>query len=379
MMYDWLVVGAGFTGAVLAERIATVLDKRVLVIDRRPHVGGNAYDEIDAHGVLVHRYGPHIFHTNAPRIVDYLSQFTQWTPYQHRVRGLVGEQFVPIPFNFTSIEAVFGPGPAASLCRRLADAFGAGSRVPVLKLRESTDPEIRRVADVIYEQVFLHYTIKQWGMDPTELDASVSARVPVQLSRDDRYFQDSFQAMPAEGYTALFRRLLSHPKIEVRLNTGYADIAATEPFDRMVYTGSIDEFFDHVHGPLPYRSLRFELRSQEGEGLVQPCAVLNYPTPADVHPFTRVTEFRHLTGQEGVAASTVAVEFPEPFKAGVNEPYYPVPRPENRALFQRYAELAGALKTVVFAGRLADYSYFNMDQAVGRGLAAFEKQVAIHA
>ena len=378
-MYDWLVVGAGFTGAVLAERIARVLDKRVLLIDRRPHIGGNAYDEIDLHGVLIYRYGPHIFHTNAPRIVDYLSQFTEWNVYEHRVRGLVGDRFVPIPFNFTSIETIFGTEWGGSLCKSLADSFGQGSRIPVLKLRESPDREIRQVADLIYEKVFLHYTLKQWGMEPTELDPSVSGRVPVQLSRDDRYFQDLFQAMPGKGYSALFDRMLSHPKIDIRLNTDYSAVSSTEAFDRMVFTGPIDEFFDYVHGRLPYRSSRFEFRTTEGEALVQPCGVLNYPTPPDIHPFTRTTEFRHLTGQSGVTASTVAIEYSEPFEAGVNEPNYPVPRPENRALFQRYAKLASTLPTVIFAGRLADYSYLNMDQAVGRGLAVFEKQVVTRA
>lgn len=374
-MYRWLVVGAGFTGAVLAERIASILEERVLLIDRRWHIAGNAHDHLDAHGVLVHRHGPHIFHTNAPRVVEYLSQFTTWRPYEHRVLAWVDEQLVPMPFNFTSMEMMFGRTEGARLNRLLADEYGSEVKVPILKMIGSANQQIRAVADRIYEKLFLHYTTKQWGLGPADLDLSVSSRVPVHLSRDDRYFQDAFQRMPADGYTRLFERMVDHPLIDILLGTEFSDLAATETFDRVVFTGPIDEFFDHVHGPLPYRSLRFELTTRSGDALAQECAVYNYPTPASVHPFTRVTEFRHLTGQSGVGATTLATEYPQAYEPGSNEPYYPIPREANRQIFRRYQGEADKLRSVVFAGRLADYSYYNIDQAVGRALATFEKQL----
>ena len=374
-MHRWLVVGAGFTGAVLAERIASVLGERVLLIDRRRHIGGNAHDYLDAHGVLVHRYGPHIFHTNAPRVVEYLSQFTTWRPYEHRTLAWVDDRLVPMPFNFTSTEIAFGRTEGARLNKLLADEYGTEVKVPILKMAASPNRQIRAVADRIYEKVFLHYTTKQWGLAPSELDPSVSARVPVHLSRDDRYFQDAFQKMPTHGYTRLFERMLDHPLIDIRLGTEFSEIATTEAFYRVMFTGPIDEFFDHMHRPLPYRSLRFEFTTVPGDVLAQECGVYNFPTPATVHPFTRVTEFRHLTGQTDVGATTLATEFPQAYEPGANEPYYPIPREENRQIFRRYQAEADGLRTVLFAGRLADYSYYNMDQAVGHALAVFEKQL----
>ncbi len=371
----FLVVGAGFAGASLAERIATQLGQRVLLVDRRDHIGGNAYDYFDDSGILVHRYGPHIFHTNAPRVAEYLSQFTAWRPYEHRVLGWVDGQFVPLPFNLTSMERIFGPREGARLNKLLADEFGTGVKVPILKMRESSSCDVRRVADVIYEKIFLHYNIKQWGLRPEELDASVSARVPVHLSHDDRYFQDSFQSLPAEGYTRLFERMLDHRLIEVRLGVRYQDIAEAERFDRLIYTGPIDEFFDYRHGRLPYRSLRFEMRSTQSDELVQRVAQENYPTPAVEHAYTRITEFRHMTGQNGVSATTRAYEYSVPYQPGNNEPYYPIPREENRTIYRKYEAEAENLKSVTFVGRLADYRYYNMDQAVGRALAVFEKQI----
>lgn len=376
MKYDFLIVGAGFTGAVLAERIASALDKRVLLIDRRPQIGGNAYDRLDADGVLVHLYGPHIFHTNAPRVADYLSRFTAWRPYEHRVRGLYEDRFVPLPINYTSLEMIFGEKEGGRLARLLAEAHGDGASVPILKLRDSEHAEIRRLAEFIYETFFLHYTSKQWDLTPEQLDASVSARVPVRLSRDDRYFLDSFQNMPAGGYTALFERMLAHPNIEIRLETALADIENAERFDRIIYTGPIDAFFDYALGALPYRSLRFDFTRNAGAGLVQASPVENYPTPRERHPYTRSTEFRHLTGQADVAHSTQVFEYPEAYAPGVNEPYYPIPREENRALYRRYAEKAARLGTVLFAGRLGDYQYYNMDQAVARALTLFEREIA---
>ncbi|MFT3722173.1 MAG: UDP-galactopyranose mutase [Hyphomonadaceae bacterium] len=373
--FDWLIVGAGFTGATLAERIASQLEKRVLLVDRRDHVGGNAYDSLDAQGVLIHPYGPHIFHTNSKRIFEYLSRFTSWRFYEHRVRGLVDDQFVPLPFNLTSVDMVFGRQEGTRLTKLLTDEFGLGNKVPILKMRESSSRDIRRIADLIYEKVFLHYTVKQWGLRPDELDPSVSGRVPIRLSEDDRYFEDTYQFMPADGYSTIFARMLSHPLIEVRTETSFKDIVASESFDRIVFTGPIDEFFDFRHGPLPYRSIRFDNRTVASEDLVQASAVENYPTPASEHAFTRSTEYRFLTGQSGIGFTTQTFEFPEPYILGKNEPYYPVPREDNRALFHKYRTDADKLETVVFAGRLADYSYYNMDQAVGAALACFEKRV----
>jgi UDP-galactopyranose mutase len=373
-MRRFLVVGAGFTGATIAERIASQLGRRVLVIDRRDHTGGNAYDHHDEHGVLVHRYGPHIFHTNSPRIVEYLSQFAEWRPYEHRVTGWVDGQFVPLPFNLTSMEMVFGQ-QAPHLNECLIGEFGAESKVPILKMRESSSQETRQIADLVYEKVFLHYTVKQWGVRPEDLDASVSARVPVHLSRDDRYFQDRFQIMPRDGYAALFARMLDHPLIEVQTGASFGEIDGSEEFERIIYTGPIDEFFGYEHGALPYRSIRFEFISRPSDKPVQGSAVENYPTPAAMHPYTRSTEFRWLTGQDDVDFTTQVFEYPEDYRPGVNEPYYPVPREENRGVFRKYEVMAARRSDVIFAGRLADYSYYNMDQAVARALSCFEKQI----
>jgi UDP-galactopyranose mutase len=371
----YLIVGAGFTGSVLAERIASQLGEPVVLIDRRTHIGGNAYDHHDEHGVLIHRYGPHIFHTNAPRVVEYLSQFTDWQPYEHRVRGLVDGQFVPLPFNFASMELVFGKTEGARLNKLLTDRFGSEVKVPVLKMREDSSADIRRVADFIYEKVFYHYTMKQWGMRLEELHQSVAARVPVHLSWDERYFQDSFQKMPVHGFTPMFARMLDHPLIEVRPGVSFKEVEAAESFDRVIFTGPIDEFFDYRHGPLPYRSIRFDNRTTASATPIQSTTVENYPTPASEHPYTRSTEYRLLTGQTDLAYTTCAYEYPEAYRPGDNEPYYPIPREDNRAVFRRYQADAAKLSSVVFAGRLADYNYYNMDQAVGRALSCFEKEI----
>jgi len=373
--FDVLVCGAGFTGAVIAERLANVLGKRVLLIDRRSHLGGNAYDCFDAAGVLIHQYGPHIFHTNSERIVQYLSQFTNWTPYQHRVRGFVDDQFIPLPVNLSSLELMLGLVEGRRAAKLLTDEFGLEVKVPILKMRQSHSSEVRRLADFIYEKVFLHYTLKQWGLRPDQLDAAVSARVPVHLSRDDRYFQDSFQKMPSDGYTPMFERMVANPLIELRLGISYAAAIQSARVGHVVFTGPIDEFFDNLHGPLPYRSIRFEFVTSQSEGLTQSVGTENYPTAASQHPYTRSTEFRFLTGQMGVNATTQAFEYPEAFDQGINEPYYPIPREENQAQYRKYAEEARSLKTVFFAGRLADYQYYNMDQAVGRALTCFEREL----
>jgi UDP-galactopyranose mutase len=375
MAYDVMVCGAGFTGAVIAERLAAGLNKRVLLVDRRRHIGGNAYDHHDEAGVLIHRYGPHIFHTNSDRIARYLSQFTSWLPYEHRVRGWVDGQFIPLPINMTALEMMFGEQRGRSIVKLLSDEFGVEVKVPILRMRESQSHDVRMVADLIYEKVFLHYTLKQWGLRPDQLDPAVSARVPIHLSRDDRYFQDQFQNMPADGYTSLFRKMLDHPLIDVRTDTSFETAIAEEKVGLVVFTGPIDEFFDTRHGSLPYRSLRFELKTTSSPDLIQGVGTENYPTPASEHPYTRSTEFRFLTGQKDVGNTTRTFEYPEPYAPGLNEPYYPIPREENRTLYKKYGDEARRLKTVVFAGRLADYQYYNMDQAVGRALACFEREL----
>ncbi|MCS7194988.1 MAG: UDP-galactopyranose mutase, partial [Meiothermus sp.] len=299
MKVDWLVVGAGFTGAVLAERIASQLDQKVLVVDRRDHIGGNAYDYYDEHGVLVHKYGPHIFHTNSRKVWNYLSQFTEWRPYYHRVLASVEGRLVPVPFNLNSLYALFPPRYAERLEEKLIYTYGFGVKIPILKMREAEDSDLRFLADYIYKNIFYGYTLKQWELKPEELDPSVTGRVPVYISRDDRYFQDTYQAMPKHGYTTMFANILRHKNIKVLLNTDYREVVEDIKYARMVYTGPIDAFFDYMHGKLPYRSLRFDFMYEEIEQF-QPVGQVNYPNE---HSFTRLTEFKHLTGQKHVGTT----------------------------------------------------------------------------
>ncbi len=345
----------------MAER-AAACGLAVVVVDGRPHIGGNAADFRDRDGVLIHRYGPHIFHTNAAKVSDYLSRFTTWRPYEHRVLARVGEQFVPVPINRTTLNRLYG--------LELADDDGAQRFLdsvaePRERLYSSEDAVVSRVGRDLYERLFRGYTVKQWGLDPSQLDASVCARIPVRTSDDDRYFTDNFQQMPADGYTALFERMLDHPRIEVRTATAFADVAASLRFRHLVWTGPIDAYFAYRLGRLPYRSLefRFETHPTAPGKLLQPVAQLNFPA-LDV-PYTRVTEFRHLTGEDG-PCSTLAYEYPR----ADGDPYYPVPRAENRALYERYRTLAAAEPDVTFVGRLARYQYLNMDQVVAQALLA---------
>ena len=369
MEFDWLIVGAGFTGAVIAERLASQLNQKVLIIDRRNHIGGNAFDYYDEHGVLVHKYGPHIFHTNSNAIWTYLNQFTSWRPYYHHVKASVEGQFVPVPFNLNSLNAIYPSSIAGPLENRLIDKFGFGAKVPILKLLEEDQPDLKALAKYVSRYVFENYTEKQWGLRPEELDASVTGRVPIYISRDDRYFQDKYQALPKFGYTKLFENLLHHPNISILLQTDYKSVKSAIKCNRLVFTGPIDEYFDHTFGALPYRSLRFELEYMP-ESQVQEVGTLNYPND---HLFTRTTEFKHLTGQR-TAGTTVVSEYPEAHVWGVNDPYYPIPQDANRARYQQYFQLASDQPNqVIFAGRLADYKYYNMDQAVGRALKVFSE------
>ena len=363
--YDTLVVGAGFAGAVLAERLAAGLGERVLVIDRRDHIAGNAYDYVDEHGVLCHRYGPHIFHTQSEKVWSYLSRFTGWRPYEHRVLAEVDGQLLPFPINRTTINGLYGLDLRTDA--EVASFYASRAR-PRRFIANSEDAVVSRVGRDLYETFFRGYTRKQWGLDPAELSCSVTSRIPVRTNDDDRYFSDQFQAMPREGYTRLFERILDHPNIEVALQTDLADVRDEVDFGHLVYTGPIDAYFGHRFGALPYRSIVFEHRTvpTPGGGLHLPAASVNQPSE-DV-PYTRTTEYRHLTGQAH-HCSTLAIDYP----CAEGDPYYPVPRPENQALYQRYKALATALPGVTFVGRLARYQYLNMDQVVGQALSVFER------
>lgn len=371
MKIDWLIVGAGFTGAVLAERIASQLDQRVLLVERRDHIGGNAYDYYDEHGVLAHKYGPHIFHTNATRVWDYLSRFTEWRIYYHKVLGVIDGQQVPIPFNLNTLEALFPRPYADHLAGLLIDAFGYGKKIPILELRNASDGDLSQLADFIYDKVFKNYTQKQWELTPEELGPSVTARVPVFISRDNRYFQDRYQGMPKLGYTELFRRMLRHPNIRLLLNTDYRHVKEEIEYRKMVFTGPIDQYFDYRHGELPYRSLHFEMQHDKHKR-VQPVGTVNYPNE---FAFTRITEFKHLTGQV-VPGTTTTIEYPQPHVVGENDPYYPIPKEEFRTRYKEYQNVAEKdAGRVLFAGRLADYRYYNMDQAVARALSLFDTAI----
>ena len=362
--YDYLIVGAGYAGSVLAERLASQHGARILLIDRRPHIGGNAYDEQNAAGILYHKYGPHIFHTNSEQVVEYLSQFTEWRPYEHRVLARVRDQLVPIPINRTTLNRLFGLDLKTD--EEAAD-YLASRAEPVADIRTSEDVVVNAVGRELYELFFRGYTRKQWGLDPSELDKQVTSRIPTRTNTDDRYFTDTFQAMPLHGYTAMFERMLDHPLIEKRVGTDFKDLKADakQIAGHIIYSGPVDEYFDFRFGRLPYRSLRFDHQTLDEERH-QPVAVVNYPSE-DV-PYTRVTEYKHLTGQEH-ARTTITYEYP----SAEGDPYYPVPREENQALYKRYEALADATPGVTFVGRLATYRYYNMDQIVGQALATFRR------
>jgi UDP-galactopyranose mutase len=363
-MFDVVVVGAGFAGSVLAERLATVGRKRVLVIDRREHIGGNAYDHYDDDGLLVHKYGPHIFHTNSQEIFDYLSQFTRWRRYEHRVLARVDGQLVPIPINLDTINKLYG----LSLNSAQVEEFLQARAVKIAVPRTSEDVVLARVGRELYEKFFKNYTRKQWGLDPSQLDASVTARVPVRTTNDPRYFSDRYQAMPLHGYTRMFERMLAHPNIKVMLKTDFREIDGIISYDRLVYTGPIDEYFGHRFGPLPYRSLTFRHETLPIE-CAQPAPVVNYPNE---HAYTRITEFKYITGQRH-EKTAIVYEYPK----AEGDPYYPIPRPENAALYKRYKELADETPNVHFVGRLATYRYYNMDQVVAQALTTFRELMGL--
>jgi UDP-galactopyranose mutase len=359
-MFDWLVVGAGFAGSVIARQLAEQRDESVVVIDRRPHIGGNAYDRYDRAGVLIHQYGPHIFHTNSQAIFDFLSQFTDWRPYEHRVLAHVDNQLLPIPINLDTVNRLYG----LSLDSEELERWFAEQAESVDEIKTSEDVVVSKVGRDLFQKFFEGYTKKQWGVYPRELDKSVTSRVPTRTNRDDRYFGDEFQFMPAEGYTRMFERMLDHPNIKIMLQADYGEIKTQVPHRRTIFSGPIDEYFGFRLGKLPYRSLKFRHVTLDKEWH-QPVAVVNYP---QTEKFTRVTEYKHLTGQVHPRTS-ITYEF----SSDTGDPYYPVPRPENQELYKRYEALALATRDVWFVGRLATYRYYNMDQVVGQALATFRR------
>jgi UDP-galactopyranose mutase len=363
-VYDWLIVGAGFAGSVLAERIANELDESVLLVDKRDHIGGNAYDRLNEDGLLIHQYGPHIFHTNSQQIFDYLSRFTSWRPYEHRVLAHVDDQLVPIPINLDTINKLYG----LSLDSEGLERFFALRAEPVDPIETSEDVVVSQVGRELYEKFFRGYTRKQWGLDPSELDKSVTARVPVRLNRDDRYFGDAYQYMPAQGYTRMFERMLESGNIDVMLGVDWKDLRTQKLARRTIFTGPIDEYFDFELGALPYRSLRFEHVTLDKEWS-QPVAVVNYPQTRE---YTRVTEYKHLTGQTH-AKTALTYEYP----SETGDPYYPIPNAKTAARYKAYQARALAEQNVWFVGRLATYRYYNMDQVVGQALSTFRRIAAL--
>lgn len=380
-MYENIVIGSGFAGAVVARELAEKKGESVLVIDARGHIGGNCYDEKDEYGILVHRYGPHIFHTNIKRVYEYLSRFTEWYEYQHEVVGNIYGEEIPIPFNLHSLEQVF-KDRAPGLKERLIETFGEGARVPILKLRESEDEELREIAEYVYENIFLKYTMKQWGQKPEEIDPSVSGRVPVLISYDDRYFQDEFQGMPQDGYTAIFENMLDYPGVEIRLDCPASQVLKLMPDEtekvwfegkpyhgRIIFTGALDELFDCRFGRLPYRSLSFELEHVK-KSFYQSHGVVNYTVSEN---YTRITEYKYLTGQLDLPQTTIMKEYPKPYHGAEGEiPYYAINNIKNEALYERYRALVEAIPGFYVIGRLAEYKYYNIDAIVERAICFVE-------
>lgn len=378
--YQAIIVGAGFSGAVMAERLASVLDWKVLVFEQRQHVAGNCFDKMNEQGITVHRYGPHLFHTSKQHVWEYLSRFTAWHPYQHKVLARVEEKLIPLPFNFNSLHLVFPVEQALALESKLLDLYGAGAKVSILTLRKTADPEIRKFADWIYEHIFVNYTMRQWGINAEDIAPEVLSRVPVVLSRDDRYFHDTYQAIPAAGYTTLISSMLSHRNINLKLQQNALQRIKLEQgkiwldgelySGKLIYTGMLDQLFDYQFGELPYRSLQFVFKQLDFP-YFQTATTVNYPNAPD---FTRITEFKHIL-EEQANGTTIVIEYPQDYDKNVPErniPYYPVFTADNQRCFEKYKALAAQYPQLISLGRLAEYKYFNMDDAVGNALACFD-------
>lgn len=381
--YDVIVVGAGFAGSILAERLASQRDRRVLLLERRKHLAGNMFDRHDDAGILVHAYGPHIFRTDDKKVWSYLGQFTGWFPYQHRVLASVDGQLVPVPFNLTSVTRLFPEPLARSLTAKLLSRFGENGKVPVADLRAHADPELARLGDYIFERVYLNYTVKAWGERPENLDfATITRRVPVRVGDDDRYFQQKHQGMPLQGYTRMFERMLAHPNIEVRLGVDATRVLQAVPGDGtvlfegsrfdgpVVYSGAVDELFGFYAGELPYRGLDLVFRTL-GQDQFQPVGTVNYPNDPKL---TRITEYKHLTGQRVPGVTSISEEYPKAYRRGEGEePYYPIPKPENDARYARYAAMAARIPNLRLIGRLAEYRYYDMHDIIVRALGLFDE------
>ncbi|HML34145.1 UDP-galactopyranose mutase [Sporomusa sphaeroides] len=381
-MFKYIVVGAGLAGITIAERIANELNEQVLIIEKRGHIGGNVYDCYDEHGILIHKYGPHIFHTNNKKIWDYLSQFTAWKEYQHKVLGYVDGQLIPIPFNLNTIDKLFPAGMAARYTNKLIQTFGYGIKVPILELNKTEDVELRQLAQYVYEKVFLNYTTKQWDVSPDKVDGAVTARVPIHISRDDRYFQNTYQGMPLLGYTKMVENILNSNKIKIMLKTDFKEISQfnknkIEIFEKtfngkIVYTGNVDELFDYTFGELGYRSTKFDFEYIQ-EQHHQSVATVNYPNNYD---FTRITEFKHMTGQKNTYGTTILREYPQKYDrniVGRDVPMYPVLDDSNQQIYNKYKQEAEKYNNIIFAGRLAEYMYYDMDAVIAKALDTFKK------
>lgn len=360
-----LVVGSGFSGAVIARKIAEDMGEKVLVIDRKDHIGGNSYDYRDENGIMIHKYGSHIFHTNYENVWKFVTRFASFSTYMHEVVGIIDGIEAHIPFNFNTLYQVFPETMARRLEEKLLQKFEYNTKVPILEFKKENDADLKYLANYVYEKIFLHYTAKQWGVAPDKVAGAVTARVPVYLSKDNRYFQDKYQGIPLNGYTDLIKNMLDHPNIEIKTNTDYAD--CKEEFSRIFYTGSIDEFFGYKYGKLPYRSVNFKFETHNVE-FYQSYACVNYPNNYD---FTRIHEYKHYLRDKS-EKTVIAKEYSEFFELGKNERYYPIESPENRAMYDQYKAEADKLENVYFLGRLGDYKYYNMDQAAARALELFE-------
>ncbi len=363
-----LIVGCGLSGLVLAERIASQLKENVLIIDRRSHIGGNVFDYKDIKtGITIHKYGPHVFHTDMKHVWDYLSNFTQWHFFHLETQVVIEGIKTALPFNLNTLRDVFCPSLAERLEQKLIETYGFGTKIPILKLKENGDNDLRFLAEYIYNNVFAGYTGKQWGLRPEEIDPEVTARVPVYISRDNGYFQDKYQGIPLKGYTGMCKKMLDNPLIELKLNTDFADIKNEIFPERLIFSGAIDEFFEYKYGELPYRSLRFDIRTENIE-YYQKTAVTNYPNNYD---FTRICEHKHFLNEKS-NKTVISVEYPQPFEIGKNERCYPINNPQTQKLYQQYQKEARKLKNVYFIGRLGDYKYYNMDICINRALEFFK-------
>ncbi|WP_024790811.1 MULTISPECIES: UDP-galactopyranose mutase [unclassified Lebetimonas] len=380
-MFDYIIIGAGFAGSVLAERIVNKLNKKVLIIEKRNHIGGNCYDE-RIENILVHKYGPHLFHTDEKQVWDYLSNFTEWDIYHHKVLAFIDGKKVPIPFNFNALYEVFPIELSCRIEKKLLENYEYNSKVPILKLKQSNDKDLKFLADFVYEKIFVHYTAKQWDKKPEEIDSEVTARVPVFIGKDDRYFNDKYQGIPKEGYTSLFQKMLNHPNIKIMLNTDFKEVIKIDQDTkkiyflnqefkgRLIFTGKIDELFDYKFGELPYRSVRMKFETLEKE-YYQEVATVNYPNNYD---FTRITEFKYIHPVE-TNKTVILKEYPQKYIKNQNTPYYPIFTKENQEKYNKYLEFSNNFKNIILVGRLAEYKYYDMDDIIKRALEVFEEKV----